>query len=498
MKTQLIYLDPPDDHASARDKLAWARADRIVLIWPPHGRILTRPLDLTLLLRAARAQGGQLGLVTHDPDVRAYAAELGVAVFDTPDQLPDAAWQVPPASAFTPPVKTFLPRPLRAPPGRESRALPVRGWRRVFLALLPLLALLSLAVTIVPAAVVELHPLTTEQNADFELVLAPDSQVIEFSSSIPARRWTQSLEGDLRQPTTGTALVPTVRSSGSVLLSNLTSEAQVVPGGTGLRTADGVRFTTSNEATLEAGAAGQNTFDVEAVEPGELGNVPAGAIVAMEGSLGLLVAVVNPLATEGGASAPRPGVSSQDAQRVTEALTRQLLQEARSSVEAGLAEGERVAPESLRVVRVISTEADPAVGQPGDSLQLRMRLEVEAVLYQEADLLAYAEAVLEESGGEAFATVPGSPRAELGSFVEEEGTQGARYAAHAFRRLYRAVEADELRRLLLGRPPSEATQQLERRIDLARPPLILLWPSWLPRLPLLPVRIDIHWAWESS
>src|SRR4030065_92021 len=61
VKTQLISLDPHDDHASARDKLAWARADRIVLIWPPHGRILTRPLDLTLLLRAARAHGGQVG-----------------------------------------------------------------------------------------------------------------------------------------------------------------------------------------------------------------------------------------------------------------------------------------------------------------------------------------------------------------------------------------------------------------------------------------------------
>jgi hypothetical protein len=125
-----------------------------------------------------------------------------------------------------------------------------------------------------------------------------------------------------------------------------------------------------------------------------------------------------------------------------------------------------------------------------------MRLEVEALLYQEADLQVYAQAVLAESGGEAFATVPGSPRAELGSFVE--GTQGMRYAAHAFRRLYRAVEDDELRRLLLGRPPSEAAQTLERRIDLARPPLILLWPSWLPRLPLLPVRIDIHWAWDSE
>ena len=60
------------------------------------------------------------------------------------------------------------------------------------------------------------------------------------------------------------------------------------------------------------------------------------------------------------------------------------------------------------------------------------------------------------------------------------------------------VEPGEARRLLLGRPPAEAADLLERRFDLARPPHILLWPSWLPRLPLLPVRIDIHWSWESG
>lgn len=497
MKTQLIYLDPHDDHASARDKLAWARADRIVLIWPPHGRILTRRLDLTLLLRAARAQGGQLGLVTHDPDVRACAAELGVPVFDIPDRLPDAAWKGPRASSSTPPVRAFLPRPLRAPPGRESGALPARGWRRVFLALLPLLALLSLAVTIVPAAVVELHPLTTEQTASFEVVLALGPQGVASPESIPARRWVQAWEGDLRQATTGTALVPSVRSSGTVLLDNLTSEPQVVPAGTGVRTTDGIRFLTLNEARLEPGVAGQSTVDVEAVELGEMGNVPSGAINAMEGPLGLLATVVNPQATTGGASAYRPGVSSGDAQRLREALTRQLLQEARSSVEAELGPGERIAPESLRAARVISAEVEPGIGQPGDSLQVRMRLEVEAVLYLDADLQAYGEAVLAESGSEVFATVPGSQRAVLGASLEM-GINGLSYTGDAFRRIYRAVEVDEVRRLLLGRPPAEAAELLEGRFDLARPPHILLWPSWLPRLPLLPVRIDIHWAWESG
>jgi hypothetical protein len=501
VKTQLIYLDPHDDHASARDKLGWARADRIVLIFPPHGRILTRRLDLVLLQRAARAQGARLGLVTHDPDVRAFAASFQVPVFDSPDQLPEAAWKTSSAESkgIQPsPPHALLPRPLRPPP-RRVRTKPTsrrRQLQRVLLALLPLVAMLSLAITIVPAAVVEVVPLTTEQTAAFELALNLDGPVSDTAESIPARRWTQTFDGELRQPTSGTVLVPSAPAEGEVVFTNLTDEEQHIPAGTGVRTAQGVRFLTLAEARLAAGAGSEAEVAVRATQSGDIGNVAAEAIVATEGPQGLAVAVINPDPTTGGGTTSRAGVAAADVDRIQQALTRQLLQEARSALEANLAEGDRIAPESLRVLRVVSAASEPAIGQPADSLLLRLTIEVEGVTYADAALAAFADAVLREDASGAVETVPGTLHADLTRLLARTDG-GLRYSAGADRGIYRSVDSDELRRMLAGASPDEAEARLAARVDLAAPPSIRLWPAWLPRLPLLPIRIDIHWPWDT-
>ncbi len=99
MKLQIITLDPEDDQVSARDKLAWSKAKRTLLVWPRRGRILTRRLDLALLQRQAKLQQVQLGLVTYDPEVVAHARALGIPVFDSPDHLPETAWKIPEVDA---------------------------------------------------------------------------------------------------------------------------------------------------------------------------------------------------------------------------------------------------------------------------------------------------------------------------------------------------------------------------------------------------------------
>jgi hypothetical protein len=44
---------------------------------------------------------------------------------------------------------------------------------------------------------------------------------------------------------------------------------------------------------------------------------------------------------------------------------------------------------------------------------------------------------------------------------------------------------------VLGLPPAQAAQRLATGLPLAGPPHIDLVPSWWPRLPLLPFRINI-------
>ena len=75
MKVQILQLDAHEDLASARDKLAWAQAQRVVLVWPDRARVLRKRLDLVLIRRQAARQGCELGLVTRDPVVLEHAAE---------------------------------------------------------------------------------------------------------------------------------------------------------------------------------------------------------------------------------------------------------------------------------------------------------------------------------------------------------------------------------------------------------------------------------------
>ena len=95
MKTQILQLEAHDDALSARDKLAWGQTGRIVLVWPARGRVLTRRLDLLLLLRQSQSMGIQLALVVSDPDVRYHARQLGISTFNNLRQAQKARWKRP-------------------------------------------------------------------------------------------------------------------------------------------------------------------------------------------------------------------------------------------------------------------------------------------------------------------------------------------------------------------------------------------------------------------
>ena len=93
MKTQVIQLDVHDDLISIRDRMAWAKTPRILLIWPKRGSVGVRPLDLTLLRRHAESLGADLGLVTRRADIRAAARELNISVFSRASDAQKKQWQ---------------------------------------------------------------------------------------------------------------------------------------------------------------------------------------------------------------------------------------------------------------------------------------------------------------------------------------------------------------------------------------------------------------------
>jgi hypothetical protein len=109
MKTQVIQLEVHDDVISIRDKMAWAKTDRILLVFPRQGRLRMRPLDLRLLRRYATALGVELAFVTRSIELKRLAREEGIPSYRVVSQEQRRKWET-------------LPIPDPAEPNNKDKA----------------------------------------------------------------------------------------------------------------------------------------------------------------------------------------------------------------------------------------------------------------------------------------------------------------------------------------------------------------------------------------
>jgi hypothetical protein len=496
VKIQILHLDPHDDNVSARDKLGWAQAGRVVLVWPREGRPLTRRLDLVLVDRRARALGAQLGLVTSDPEIRQHARDLGLPVFDNPDRIPEEGWT----------RRRRRPLPLaqrnRAAPADWLALRPPRQARelsrpaRLVVFAIPILALLTVAASLLPSAVITVWPATVARAAIFTFWLDPTAGSPRADGRVPAETVTASLRGERRVTTTGAVPIDSSSAEGEVVLTNLTFGRVEIPAETGLRaTGSGnARFLTLEDVALDAGE--EAVVEVRAAAPGIAGNVPAGAIDAVEGPASFLVEVTNPEPTAGGGESERPAVAAADRSRALRELTAELLGRAGAELEASLEPGQTLAMASLRTVREVERTYDRGVGEPADSLRLTLAIEVMAYVYNRDDLVTAASLAAAEHV-EILDLVPGSVDLQLdGEFAE---TSPARYSASGVVRwqAYEPPDYSTLDRSLAGISRRQAAERISEAFDLPRLPEIRLSPPWFPWLPWLPGRISFRLAWES-
>src|SRR5215218_7219148 len=92
-RPEYIQLAANEDVNSIRDRLAFIRGTRILLIWPEQGTALTRKLDLVLVQREAKRRAIQLALVTHDEQVIQNATDLGISTFETIGSSERVRWK---------------------------------------------------------------------------------------------------------------------------------------------------------------------------------------------------------------------------------------------------------------------------------------------------------------------------------------------------------------------------------------------------------------------
>src|SRR3982750_551822 len=100
-KAEFIQLESGDDAGSVRDRLSFIRGQRVLMIWPEEGTILTRKLDLVLIQREAMRRAIRLALVTHDSEVVRHARELNISTFETIGAAERGRWKRGRGKVFT-------------------------------------------------------------------------------------------------------------------------------------------------------------------------------------------------------------------------------------------------------------------------------------------------------------------------------------------------------------------------------------------------------------
>ena len=352
MKTYIVQLESHDDVISARDKMAWSKAPRILLVWPRKGRVLDRQADLFLLQRHAQTLGAQMGVVSSDIDVRSSATELGIPTFYSAVQAQRGSWRRPRGKRRLN-WRTFRER--RAPVDLRElhehlHEQPVENTpKRIIAFSMGMLAVLVMVMFFVPSAQVSLSPVRQEQRLTLPAWASLNIKEANPSGGLPAYALSVVVEGSEQAASSGKVSIPDRQAAGEVEFNNLSEVEKEIPAGTVvLAPGDALlRFATTDDVTLPAGVGKQVDAPVQALVPGLQGNVAAGAIQAVEGPLGLEILVTNPVALKGGSDRISPAPSVEDYEQLAKKLQSSLRDSALSDLKAQLQPGQRLVDGTL-------------------------------------------------------------------------------------------------------------------------------------------------------
>lgn len=494
MKTQIITLESHDDLISVRDRMSWAKTPRILLVWPKYEKISLRQVDLKVLQRHAASLGAQLGLVTRARRVRQDSAALGIPVFASTGQAQRLPWPKPRRRRWprrAPRRELLNRRREQARPGEEAwRTLPAV---RVGSFAIGVLSVLVLAALFIPRAQVRLQPETMVQNVVLPVSANPSIESVFITGSIPARELRVVVEGEQTVNVTGQGVVPQSKARGVAMFRNLTEQAVTIPRGTVIYSGDSerIRFVTTRDGRVDEGVGETVEVPIEAVEGGLAGNLDAEAIDAIEGRLGLLLAVTNSEPLTGGREVPSVQASEADRRRIKTLLMRTLAGEARERLGEEISPGDVLFADTLSASQIITEVYDPPPGAAGRTLTLTVQVEYAAFYASAADLARLASLALNASLPSGFSPVSEAITVEPITQPVSSENGSTRWTMRAERRIVQQINAAQVTQIVQGVGRRDAQARLEKSLPLAASPEIRLSPAWWPWVPIVPFRISV-------
>lgn len=497
MKTQVIQLESYDDVVSVRDKMSWAKTDRIVLVFPRHSHIIARILDLRLLQRHADLVGAQLAIVTRNTDLRLVAKELAIPVFSRISTAKRYNWQ-----SASPARKLY--RRDEKPDLRQMRgdiSPPQQNWQdqprfRLLIFSLAVAGILTVLLTFVPTASIQLTPQTQLQSLAFRISASENYTAINLTGNLPARTTSEIIEQTKSIPATGSIAIPNARAAGSAHFRNLTTSLVNISAGTVISTQTHpiVLFATTVVAQVAAGVGKTVDVPVVAVEAGSSGNLPVDTLVAIQGDLGTSLAVTNSEPTTGGSNMIAAIQTDLDRQTLHTTLMNDILDECKTELQQTLLPGDIFFPGSLANSQVLNETYFPGQGQVGDTLSLTLRLQCKAQFASAGDMNDLGEKLLNLDLPQGYIPVPGSLEVQPASNPVTDSDGITQWDLKVHRLLQPKVDSLHVEQISLGHLRATAAKLLESSLPLAGLPVIQVKPRWWPWMPLIAFRITVSTA----
>ncbi|NMC52066.1 MAG: hypothetical protein GYA48_00320 [Chloroflexi bacterium] len=493
MKTHVIQLERHDDYLSAKDKISWSKAQRVLLVWPERGRPKIFALDLKLLDRYAAASGARLALVTQNIAITEEAYHQGIPVFETIEQARKNSWRVPREWRKSR-VAVAEKRPdfnqLAAQHADRKAVARLPKWVETTAFILGLFAVFGLFLFFAPGAAIRIDSAEESQTLDMQMWASPEITAANLAGGIPARPRTITVEGEDSLETSGVSMLPTQFARGKVLFSNLTEDELLIPRGTVVLSGGdpALRYQTLQAVAL--GGKNSVEVEVEALQGGSAGNVEAGEIRGIEGVVGLSASVENLEAIQGGSETEGKSAAAADFDLLRARLIEKLRQQALQQIQAQAGSGELIIPESLSVGDPIEETFSVEEGEPADRLALALNMEFTLWVISEADMKTAANSAMDATLPAGYQVLQDSLSVHMIDAPEMQN-QRAVWTVRAERSLQPRIEPADVYRVAVGKPAQEAVLRLAdlpgvEAVD------VQTKPGWWPVVSYLPQRISIE------
>ncbi|MBI9046415.1 MAG: baseplate J/gp47 family protein [Anaerolineaceae bacterium] len=388
MKTHIIQIEPHDDLISLKDKLAWSKSSRVLMVWPIKKDYIPDKLDITLLKRQADDLGNKIAFVTRNQELVDTAKDVGIAVFPKIGEANKKPWKSYSKKKFVKknqqPFEESLEEFKNLKIEQKTQPIIIR-WS---LFLIGILSVLSIVFIFAPKTEIELDIIEVVEKISLVVDISPENEAISLSGSIPGYVESVVVEGKKTGLSTGMMVFPDHFASGYVEFENQTNAIVIIPEGTIISSTvnNGIKYLTQEEISLQVDHQGEVSCPVIAITPGSDGNLDSYQMDIVEGVLGTQVLVRNATPIFGGTDKYYSSPTELDFSIAEEELLSSLKPTALEEILKRDGEDRFYLADTLLLDEVIEKNRFPTIKQPSDLIEVSTQAVYTIWFYEKSEL----------------------------------------------------------------------------------------------------------------